>query len=827
MIQGPYHIIPIGILLIIFYILSLLAVRLQLLPLSSHRKFWNTLLAVTFFFTAIMGLTLALKINYKWNAAWFDRLLQWHVDVGTGMVFTAIFHFSWHFGYYRKLFQRVDHKAPVSTWSHDIGLTKDQTRLFFILLGATSIIIQLVLIREFLKSLHGNELIIGLMLSVWMVLTASGAWAGSSYLKKLSKKSILWLLLILTLLPLLIYLVNLLMIRFIFLPGYEPGLFESLIIVVLQLLPVTLISGMLFGYVVRSNKSNFPLSAFYMFDSLGSLAGGVLFGGILVFFFENLQVLTIQFLIAGLIILFILKLPCTKIVKTFIVGISIMAALFVLFPKGKNLIESIRYKNEQVLEYQDTPYSNLTYTLKEDQVTAYSNSTPFLSSYDLVIAEESVHYIALQHHDPRHFLIISGGLYGTIDEILKYNPERIDYCESDPNIVRLNKKYFDIPEDNALNIIYKDGRNWLQSNNDPYDVILSLPGEPYTLGLNRYYTTEYFRLAKRNLLETGILGLKLVPSGYYISEESLKLNSIIYHSLKSVFKYVLIIPGASNYFIASDQTLSIDIPELYSGFSFNNSYVNPDYLDRLQMEYESNLLLEEIDKTSTEINSDLLPRVFYVSIANWLSRSGGNLKTAGIAGILLFLVMLLFFKNITIGVYVGGFTGAGIQILLIMALQSFYGLAYFATPLMVTMFMAGIVFGVASCKRLWKGHSISKFTALLWIMALFSGGTMVLLKQPNVFAERLIGLPALFILNMIPGIITGFLYAMAVNLSGETGSSIAGKLFGADLVGAALGTFITSLLILPVFGVIYTLILFSGLNIIAGLFMLSRWKRAI
>ena len=54
-------------------------------------------------------------------------------------------------------------------------------KLFFVLLGYVSIMAQLVLLREFIKTFHGNELIIGIFLAIWMILTSAGAWAGSGY----------------------------------------------------------------------------------------------------------------------------------------------------------------------------------------------------------------------------------------------------------------------------------------------------------------------------------------------------------------------------------------------------------------------------------------------------------------------------------------------------------------------------------------------------------------------------------------------------------------------------------------------------------------------
>ena len=54
-----------------------------------------------------------------------------------------------------------------------------QHRSIFILLGYISIMAQLVLLREFIKNFHGNELVIVIFLAVWMILTAMGARLGS------------------------------------------------------------------------------------------------------------------------------------------------------------------------------------------------------------------------------------------------------------------------------------------------------------------------------------------------------------------------------------------------------------------------------------------------------------------------------------------------------------------------------------------------------------------------------------------------------------------------------------------------------------------------
>ena len=45
-----------------------------------------------FFSTAILGLFLVVKVNYKLEISWVEEALQWHVDCGIGFALVAVFH---------------------------------------------------------------------------------------------------------------------------------------------------------------------------------------------------------------------------------------------------------------------------------------------------------------------------------------------------------------------------------------------------------------------------------------------------------------------------------------------------------------------------------------------------------------------------------------------------------------------------------------------------------------------------------------------------------------------------------------------------------------
>ena len=188
------------------------------------------------------------------------------------------------------------------------------------------------------------------------------------------------------------------------------------------------------------------------------------------------------------------------------------------------------------------------------------------------------------------------------------------------------------------------------------------------------------------------------------------------------------------------------------------------------------------------------------------------------------MVLLFSYSPLKAGMYVAGFTGAGVQILLIMVLQSLYGFAYLVTPVMITIFMGGIVTGVVLWKTIWSKPSISKLSGLLWIMAIIVASCVIVIKTDQLFINPLAGQLILGLLNFLPGMIVGSVYGMSLVLISKEGRSGIGRLYSADLAGAALGTLVPVVFILPLIGITNTFILFCGINVATGLYILTRWR---
>src|SRR5512147_2936628 len=126
-------------------------------------------------------------------------------------------------------------------------LHKRITTALFIL-GFTSIFIQLILMRELLNLFQGNELIIGLILCLWMLLTSAGAMSAHFTFRNISKNRLVSLLFILeAIVPVIVVILLSLVDSLLFPPGTIRGLIIACAYCLVFLLPGCFITGLLFA----------------------------------------------------------------------------------------------------------------------------------------------------------------------------------------------------------------------------------------------------------------------------------------------------------------------------------------------------------------------------------------------------------------------------------------------------------------------------------------------------------------------------------------------------------------------------------------------------
>ena len=246
----PYPLIPIGTIALILYLLSYTISRIGLIRTVTHRRIWNVLLGLSFFGTALPGIFMAVQINYKLDVPWIDQITILHVYFGISLVMIAIFHFTWHIKYYTDIFRRkMNRPEKQNDLKHcnNYGFIETGTKGFsisLIVLGITSLVTQIIILREFLSVFMGNELVIGILLANWMLITGFGSYLGRFINRIKDTVRISFVAQIgMGILPFLtVFLLNYLR-NSVFLPGSLVGVFEIFVASLILLLPFCLLSG--------------------------------------------------------------------------------------------------------------------------------------------------------------------------------------------------------------------------------------------------------------------------------------------------------------------------------------------------------------------------------------------------------------------------------------------------------------------------------------------------------------------------------------------------------------------------------------------------------
>ena len=823
-----YPLVPISILIILCYTISFVFSGIGLVSKSDHRKFWNVLLLIVFLTTGIIGLLMVVKINYKLEMTFYDELVSYHVGFGVGMAVIGFFHLWYHLSYYLHLFKTVKPKV----YRQQIFLEKDlDIRLLKIsvfLLGSTSFIAQIILLREFLTVFNGNELVIGLVLANWMVLTGIGAYLGKYQLRiKKTYTVIVSSLLMLSVLPFITtFLINFLK-NIVFPIGAMISVFQIFFSSFLLLIPFCLVSGFLFTFITSSyseiRKQN-ETGPVYGFESSGSLVGGLLSGMLFICVFSSVESLLVVAILNGLVIFFInLKQDVKKLIwLPMMVAISAFVLLFI-HPEKK--IRSLVYPNQEIEVSKDSPQGNIVITRRDNMWSVYNNNVLLFDSENFMVNEEAVHFPMLQHSNQASVLLVSGGLSGQIAEIRKYGNISVDYVEDNQWLMAMMKDTIKRMTGGKVNIYVTDPLRFIRNTTNRYDVaVLNLPG-PSTLQSNRFYTIEFFALLKKKLSGGAVLSFGLQSPANYMNNYAVELNSTIYTTLKKVFQNVIIIPGEKNYFLASDALLTYNISKAVQEKGIENRYVNQFYIDDALLENRGKTILSALN-SSSEINQNLKPVLYRQQLDFWLSYFKGKYRLMAV--IALALGFFVFFKGNTPSkaMFITGFSATGMEILLLFGLQVFFGNIYVLTSFIFTGFMLGLAVGSFFGKSS-KRFSENKFLPVTQILiGVFASGTGLVLFSPEM-AELVPAIVYSLYLaaTILIGVLTGLQFTLVSLTRTGSYSNISGKTYSYDLFGSALGALFVTLYLVPKLGIVLSVQTIAVINFVFGIWLLLKKNR--
>ncbi|MDF1659198.1 MAG: hypothetical protein P1U58_16390, partial [Verrucomicrobiales bacterium] len=112
------------------------------------------------------------------------------------------------------------------------------------------------------------------------------------------------------------------------------------------------------------------------------------------------------------------------------------------------------------------------------------------------------------HPDPGAALVICYGTGQTANAVRNYGAAEIDIVDINPAVFELSE-YFPsnekVLEDERVATRVMDGRAWLRRSGETYDVVTLEPMPPFFTGSNALYSTEFYKVIKRQLNDGGMV----------------------------------------------------------------------------------------------------------------------------------------------------------------------------------------------------------------------------------------------------------------------------------------------------------------------------------
>jgi hypothetical protein len=333
---------------------------------------------------------------------------------------------------------------------------------------------------------------------------------------------------------------------------------------------------------------------------------------------------------------------------------------------------------------------------------------------------------------------------------------------------------------------------------------------PSTLLLNRYYTTEFFYKIKEHLNPDGVFMCSPGAAETYFNDESLKLISSVFNSLKEVFPNVKPVAGNKLYFIASENIISASFCMLTELRDIENNYVSSDYLADDLMEKRSGEISSLIDRGMRQ-NSSSFPIAYSFFQSFHLSRDLNEKVPALVLIFILFAAPLIAVKKRNLMMYFSASALAGFEIIVLLTLQLTAGNMYQLTGLIIAGLMTGLAAGAGTELHRFSSVSVpvKSLILILFYTVIASVYAPILKTESRFFAIFL-----MMLLSFIPAFITGNIFR-ELTRERNMGADYPASVYSADLSGSALGFIAVSGFAVPAFGTA-SAIYFLALLVFAG-----------
>ncbi len=144
----------------------------------------------------------------------------------------------------------------------------------------------------------------------------------------------------------------------------------------------------------------------------------------------------------------------------------------------------------------------------------------------------AAHVPMILHQNPEQILVIGVGVGQTASRFLYYPMKKLDCIDIEKELFTLIRDYFDSEwmDDNRVQCIIEDGRNFVSHTDRKYDIISVETGQLFRPGCASFYTSDFYQSAKRKLKRNGLL-CQFIPIVFLDTREFLS----VIHTFIEVF----------------------------------------------------------------------------------------------------------------------------------------------------------------------------------------------------------------------------------------------------------------------------------------------------
>jgi predicted membrane-bound spermidine synthase len=704
--------------------------------------------------------------------------------------------------------------------------------------GAVSVAAQFALARVTLSSLSGNEFGAGLFLGFWLLFGGAGCllFPVIARGRRETQRIFILLLCVLALLaPASCYGIALAR-RILFGLSYSLSLGRTLALASLASFPVAFAVGSLFGAALQAAPNGRKAATgLYIADAVGSFAGGLLASFLLAPLLPTIAIALLASAVALLTAAFVSLSQKKSAVPAAALAIAgVFAAALVAVPAGRNAaliaLSRARYPAGEIAVAVDSRFQGFAAVRSRESISFYQNGVLTFFSQAGEREEEIAHIALLSRPAPSSVLVVGNGWPFLPREILKHPVRSVELAVEDEKvhgagIAVLPAELSRFLSDPRLRVRYGDPQAVPRGTGERFSAVFIDTGTPETLLSARLYTREFFRRLQGMVEENGIVVLAVPSLESRLSPALLSLHASILATLRAEFGNAIAVRGeyAGDIIIAGRDIAASEfepgrLAGVLEGRGITAKWINRHSLSTILDPRNQETLERQLDKAGGTLNTRENPVLILFSLQYREELSGGRLAlsflrgfsfweaAAGLLVLALALIAMdrLFRRDVVMPgcAAAAGFSGMIAELSLLGVFQLVVGSLYAGMAGLIGIFMAGMAVGSAAAPALAGRMRKRKDDGLLAAALCVGLGCAVAVASiaPVLMASsRAVFLSFLFLAMAISGFCSGSGVSLllwrrqAMGAAGET-------IYGADLLGGAIGGACASIILLPVLG---------------------------